>query len=96
MLCPFFFLGGGGTLSFVWVVVSIQRARPQEPNTVFYHRNYEMGTSRGMGLLQSTLCDSAGKLLQVCRAIQFERGLQSSLNMCTGWPPIGVMIPEAV
>ena len=23
-------------------------------------------------------------------------GEQSSLSLCTGWPPIGVMIPEAV
>jgi len=27
---------------------------------------------------------------------QVERGLQSSLNLCTGWPPTGVMIPDAV
>ena len=27
---------------------------------------------------------------------QFERGLQPSLNLCTGRPPIGLMIPEAV
>ena len=27
---------------------------------------------------------------------QVERGLQSSLNPCTGRPPIGVMIPEVV
>ena len=27
---------------------------------------------------------------------QVERGLQSSLNLCTGRPPIGMMIPEAV
>ena len=23
-------------------------------------------------------------------------GAQSSLNLCTGWPPTGVMIPDAV
>jgi hypothetical protein len=52
-------------------VVSTGWARPQESNTVFYHHNCEMGPSCGMGLLQSTLCDLADKLLQASRSIRY-------------------------
>jgi hypothetical protein len=36
------------------------------------------------------------RLREDCTSTQVERGLQSSLNLRTGRPPIGVMIPEAV
>jgi len=41
----------------------------------------------------------ASGIITLCRwpsGAQVERGLQSSLNLCTGRPPTGVMIPDAV
>ena len=40
----------------------------------------------------STTCSSSGG--QNC--IEIESGLKSALNLCTGRPPTGVTIPDAV
>jgi len=48
---------------------------------------------------RSKLHYTASGIITLCRwpsGAQVERGLQSSLNLCTRRSPIGVMIPEAV
>jgi len=42
---------------------------------------------------------TASGIITLCRwpsGAQVERGLQFSLNLCTGRPPIGVKIPDAI
>jgi len=46
---------------------------------------------------RSKLYYTASGIVTLCRwpsGAQVEK--ESSLNLCTGWPPIGVMTPEAV
>ena len=42
---------------------------------------------------RSKLYYTASRIVTLCR---WPSGAQSSLNLCTGRPPIGVMIPDAV